>query len=46
MAKCPKCGASEEEILQSGFVGCEKCYELPVVKKAVKKMFGGKVHKG
>ena len=42
---CPKCHTSVEEILETGFVGCEKCYDLPAVKKAVDKMFKGKRHK-
>ena len=42
---CPKCGTSVDEILETGFVGCEKCYELPKIKMAVDKMFGGKKHK-
>lgn len=41
---CPKCHTSVEEIMQTGFVGCEKCYELPVVKRAVERMFEGKKH--
>ncbi len=41
---CSKCHTSADEILETGFVGCEKCYELPSVKKAVDKMFGGKRH--
>lgn len=42
---CPKCGTSVTEILETGFVGCEKCYDLPAVKNAIDKMFGGKKHK-
>lgn len=42
---CMKCGTSEQEILETGFVGCEKCYELPAIKTAVDKLFGGKRHK-
>lgn len=45
MELCPKCGTSAEEILETGFVGCEKCYELPTVKQAVEKIFNGKKHK-
>ena len=45
MERCQKCGTSAEEILETGFVGCEKCYELPTVKQAVEKMFNGKKHK-
>lgn len=45
MERCPKCGTTAEEILSTGFVGCEKCYELPSIKSAVEKMFDGKKHK-
>lgn len=41
---CPKCGTSVKEILETGFVGCEKCYDLPEIRAAVDKMFGGKRH--
>ena len=44
MERCAKCGTTAEEILQTGFVGCEKCYDLPTVKKAVEKLFNGKIH--
>ena len=44
MDVCPKCGTSVEEILETGFVGCEKCYEMPKIKEVVDKMFGGKRH--
>lgn len=42
---CPKCHTSVEEILETGFVGCEKCYELPAIKMAVEKLYCGKKHK-
>ena len=42
---CPNCGTSVEEILETGFVGCEKCYEMPQIKAAIDNMFGGKKHK-
>lgn len=42
---CPKCHSSVTEILETGFVGCEKCYELKTVKTAVEKMYNGKTHK-
>ncbi len=41
---CPKCGTSVKEIFQTGFVGCENCYELPQIKEAVDKKFAGKKH--
>ena len=46
MNNCSKCGTTVEEILETGFVGCEKCYDLPEVQNAVLKMYGGKTHKG
>ncbi len=45
MTRCPKCNTSVDEILESGFVGCEKCYEIPEIRDAVKKMYKGKKHK-
>jgi len=42
---CPKCGTSVEEILETGFVGCEKCYELEKLRTAIDEMYGGKRHK-
>ncbi len=46
MEKCSKCGTTSEEILETGFVGCEKCYELPEIREAILKLYGGKTHKG
>ena len=35
------------EILQTGFVGCAHCYyEIDQLKETIKKMYGGKTHKG
>lgn len=42
---CPKCKTSVAEILETGFVGCEKCYDLPEIKAAVESLFSGKKHK-
>ena len=42
---CPKCHTSVQEILDTGFVGCEKCYEMPAIKRIVDRMFHGKKHK-
>jgi protein-arginine kinase activator protein McsA len=42
---CQKCGTSVQEILETGFVGCENCYKLPQIKRAVDAMFEGKTHK-
>lgn len=36
---CQNCGTSEKEIFETGFVGCEECYNLPNVRSAVEKMF-------
>lgn len=41
---CPKCGTFVSEILETGFVGCEKCYDIPEIRSAIDKMFGGKRH--
>jgi len=43
--RCSKCGTSVQEIMETGFVGCEKCYDLPEVRGAVEKIFKGKKHK-
>lgn len=42
---CPKCHTPVEEILETGFVGCEQCYKLSEVSNAIDRMFGGKRHK-
>ena len=44
MEVCPKCNTSAQEILETGFVGCEKCYELTTIKNAVDRLFNGKRH--
>ena len=46
MSRCPYCNTSYGEILQTGFVGCDRCYEMPEMKEAIKKMYGNKKHKG
>jgi len=43
--RCQKCGTTLEEIFETGFVGCQECYNLPEVQKVVDKMYGGKRHK-
>ena len=44
---CPYCHTSYNEILQTGFVGCQHCYEeIFKLKQALKKMYGEKRHKG
>lgn len=45
LEKCPKCGTTVEEILESGFVGCQECYKLPRISAIVDKMYKGKAHK-
>ena len=47
MNKCPYCDTTYNEILQTGFVGCARCYqEIEPLKEAVKKMYPNKKHKG
>ncbi len=47
MNTCPYCHTSYKEILQTGFVGCEHCYqEIEELKNAVKGLYNGKKHKG
>ena len=47
MNKCPYCNTTYREILQTGFVGCEKCYEeIEELKTAVKNLYDGKKYKG
>ncbi len=47
MNKCPYCNTSYNEILQTGFVGCSRCYEeIEELQIAVEKMYAGKSHKG
>ncbi len=45
--KCPYCKTSYKEILQTGFVGCERCYfELDGLKDALSRLYGDKKHRG
>ena len=45
--KCDYCGTSYNDIIENGFVGCEKCYqEIDGLRIAIDKMYGGKKHKG
>lgn len=47
MNKCPYCDTTYNEILQTGFVGCARCYqEIEPLKEAIKKMYPNKKHKG
>lgn len=47
MKICPYCNTSYNEILQTGFVGCSRCYhEIEELKLALSKMYSGKKHKG
>lgn len=47
MNKCSFCGTSYKEVMQTGFVGCEKCYqELPDLRAAVAQLYNGKKHRG
>ena len=45
--KCSFCNTTYKEILESGFVGCDKCYyEIEPLRNAIDKLYGGKTHKG
>lgn len=45
--KCNYCGTSYEDIVESGFVGCDKCYqEIEPLRHAIEKMYRGKTHTG
>ena len=47
MERCPYCNTSYEEIMQTGFVGCEKCYiEIQSLQTVVANLYNGKKHKG
>ncbi|MBO5022619.1 MAG: hypothetical protein J6C53_04020 [Clostridia bacterium] len=47
MKVCPYCNTTYNEILQTGFVGCSRCYqEIEELKIAIEKMYCGKTHKG
>ena len=46
MKTCPYCNTSIEEIKETGFAGCAKCYELDAFRTLVKNMYGQKKHKG
>lgn len=47
MNRCPYCHSSYGEILQTGFVGCQRCYEeIDGLKEALNELYGDKKHKG
>lgn len=47
MNKCPYCNTSYNEIMQTGFVGCQRCYqEIDELKNTISKLYGDKQHKG
>ena len=47
MNKCPYCQSSFSEILQTGFVGCQRCYdEIEGLKEVLSNLYGDKTHKG
>ena len=47
MKICPYCNTTYNEIMQTGFVGCSRCYEeIEQLKMAVEKMYSGKTHRG
>lgn len=44
---CENCGTSYSEIVESGFVGCEKCYSnITNLQVAIDKMYDGRKHRG
>lgn len=47
MNRCPYCHSSYSEILQTGFVGCQHCYEeIEGVRELLSSLYGDKTHKG
>lgn len=44
---CPYCQTSYNEILQTGFVGCQHCYqEIDPLKQTLESLYDGKTHRG
>ncbi|MBQ8444610.1 MAG: hypothetical protein IJX25_04590 [Clostridia bacterium] len=47
MNRCPYCNTSYSEILQTGFVGCSRCYsEIESLVEQIQHLHNGKVYKG
>lgn len=47
MNKCPYCNTTFNEIKQTGFVGCARCYqEIDQLKSFVHQLYGDKKHRG
>ena len=46
--RCPNCGATLEEIRQTGLVGCAKCYETfaPELSGTIERIHGASAHVG
>lgn len=46
--KCPQCGQHYSQFVQSGKLGCEKCYEIfgEYLEPLLKRVHGSQVHKG
>lgn len=45
--RCSYCGTSYNEVLESGFVGCDKCYqEIEPLRLAIENMYDKKTHRG
>ena len=46
--QCPNCGATLEEIRQTGLVGCAKCYETfaPELSGTIERIHGASAHVG
>lgn len=47
MNRCPYCNTTYSEILQTGFVGCSRCYsEIVPLQENIKNLHQGKTYKG
>lgn len=47
MEVCENCGTSYNEIVESGFVGCEKCYRnIRNLQVTIDRMYEGRKHRG
>lgn len=41
MSECPYCHTTYQEIIQTGFVGCEHCYQtISQLQQAVQSLYG------
>ncbi|HEY8423591.1 MAG TPA: UvrB/UvrC motif-containing protein [Clostridia bacterium] len=46
--KCPNCGTTSKEFLDTAFVGCARCYETfaPIMESVIRKCQKDKIHTG